>query len=476
MVIETFRKEAKELIDWICDYYEHINDLPVRPGLKPGEIITSLPESPPLSGTGFDLIMNDFDKLILPGITHWQSPKFHAYFPGNSSLPSILGEVLTSAIAAQCMMWQTSPAAAELEELMMEWLKQMCGLPEEWHGVIQDTASTATLCSLITAREKFTDYKIKQSGFAGRNFRVYCSAEAHSSIDKAVQISGIGSDNLVKIPVDENFAMKSGLLRQAIANDLQSGKTPLCVIGALGTTGSLAVDPLLEIGEICNEFGLWYHIDAAMAGTAMVLPEMRHFLEGVEYADTYVFNPHKWMFTNFDCSAYFVRDKEALIRTFEIVPEYLKTGITSKVNNYKDWGIQLGRRFRALKLWIVIRSFGVEGIKEKIANHISWTKEIADIIDSNPNYHVVAPVDFNLICVRFINNTLSPEDEDRLNEVVLNKLNESGKIFLSHTKLSGRYTIRIVYGQTYLTKEIAIQSWETIDRFFRKESGELYIK
>ncbi len=366
-----FRNQAHHFVDWMADYLENIEKFPVKSALNPGDIYKSIPAFPPDKPESIDHVFHDFQEIILPGITHWQSPNFFAYFPANSSYPSLLAEMLTATLGAQCMIWETSPAAAELEEKIMNWLKNMIGLPDNFHGVIQDTASTATLTALLTARERHTGYQINEQGFMHNDFRIYCSTETHSSIEKAIKIAGFGRKNLVKIPVDENFRLNTESLVKAIDEDIKKNLKPLAIIATLGTTGSTAIDPLDKIAEIASAFNIWLHVDAAFAGTALILDEYRWMINGIEKVDSFVFNPHKWMFTNFDCSAYFVKDKEALINTFSIIPEYLKTKTTGKVNDYRDWGIQLGRRFRALKLWFVIRSFGLEGLKEKIRYHIS---------------------------------------------------------------------------------------------------------
>lgn len=462
---EEFKRWGHEIVDWISDYFKNIEEYDVKPNIQPGTIKKQLPIAPPDEPEKFENIFEDFQKIIVPGMTHWQSPNFFAYFPANTSYPSLAAEFLTSALAAQCMMWQTSPSAAELEELTMDWLRQMIGLPEEFTGVIQDTASTATLVSILTAREKLSSFNINARGFTGtEQLRVYCSTEAHSSIEKAVKIAGIGKENLVKIPVDENFAMLTEELKKAIEIDIINGYKPLCVVDALGTTGCTAIDPLKEIGEICKENDIWLHVDAAFAGSALILPEYRWMLDGIEYVDTFVFNPHKWLFTNFDCSSYFVRDKEALIRTFEMVPEYLKSA-ESQVNNYKDWGIQLGRRFRALKLWFVIRNFGVTGLQEKLRYHLELTWELKQKIETETDFEILTPVHFNVICFRFKPAGINDDEVlNRLNETLMTKLNESGKLFLTHTKLNGIFVIRFVIATTNVEARHVAKAWELIKK------------
>jgi len=459
----NFRKSAHQVVDWIADYLEKIEDFPVKSNLEPGEIFNALPGSPPDQGESFDNIFTDFQQIILPGMTHWQHPRFHAYFPGNSSKPSILGEMITSAIGAQCMMWVTSPAAAELEEKMINWLKEMLDLPSSWEGVIQDTASTATLCAILSARENFSKGKINDQGFIDQpSFTIYCSNQAHSSVEKAVRIAGLGSGNLRKIGVDDNYAMLVDELKITIDHDIKKGHKPLCIVAALGTTGSTAIDPIKKIGQIASKYKIWFHVDAAYAGTALLLPEMRWMSKGLEFADSFVFNPHKWMFTNFDCSAYYVKDKHQLIETFSTTPEYLRTKEDMLVNNYKDWGIQLGRRFRALKLWFVIRSYGVVGLREKIAEHIKMGKWFKEQVEGSDDFELMAPAPLNTICFRFNPNQKTDLEPDQLNEQLLERLNSSGKVFMTHTKLNGNYTIRAVFGQTEVKWRHVKNTWNLI--------------
>jgi aromatic-L-amino-acid/L-tryptophan decarboxylase len=462
--IDEFKKYAYEFIDWIVEYYKNIESYPVKSRVEPKEIFNKLPANPPENPESIESIFKDFQEIILPGITHWQSPNFHAYFPANSSFPSLLAEILMSAIGAQGMKWETSPSATELEEVVMNWLKNMLGLPENFSGVIQDTASTSTLVAILCAREKISGFKINDEGF--KNFdglRVYCSTETHSSIEKAVKIAGIGRNNLVKISVDDEFRMNPAELEKAIEKDIKNKLKPFCVIAALGTTGSTSIDPLGKISDICKKYNLWLHVDAAYSGSALILPEYRWMLEGIEQADSFVFNPHKWLFTNFDCSAYFVKEKEFLIRTFEILPEYLKTLSDSKVNNYCDWGIPLGRRFRALKLWFVIRSFGLSGLQEKLRYHISLAKNLESVLKKDSEFEILAPVIFNLICFRFKPQGIDSEVKlNDINEKFLHKINSTGKIYLSHTKLKGKYTLRMVIGQTNVTEEHVNKAWKLI--------------
>ncbi|MFO7922733.1 MAG: pyridoxal-dependent decarboxylase [Bacteroidales bacterium] len=464
---ETFRQYGHEIVDWIADYLENVKKYPVKSTVDPGDIKSRLPKHPPAEGEDMQSIWKDFQDIIMPGITHWQHPGWFAYFPANNSPASVLGEMLTAGIGAQCMIWETSPAAAELEETVMEWLRQMLGLPVELKGVIQDTASTATLCALLTTREVATGFSFNEKG-AGPKLRVYASAEAHSSIEKGVKIAGYGRENLCHIETDANYAMRPDKLEKAIADDIRAGMKPACVIATIGTTSSTAVDPLPETGLICRKYGVWLHVDAAMTGTAAILEEKRDMLKGSEFIDSLVFNPHKWLFTNFDCSAYFVKDPQLLIRTMSINPEYLKTSRDEQVNNYRDWGIQLGRRFRALKLWFVIREFGVNGLKEIIRKHIAMAQDIADRIKSSPEFELMAPVSTNLVCFRWNDGQKDEKLLNELNKILLKKINESGRVYLTHTVLSGRYTIRMAVGQRTTEKDDVERAWEIINTAAKK--------
>lgn len=459
---DEFRKYAHQLVDWIADYYQDIEKYPVKSQVQPGDIMAQLPKAAPQQGEQMDKILEDFNNIIMPGITHWQHPNFYAYFPANASFPSMLGEMLMSALGAQCMIWETSPAAAELEERVMHWLRDMIGLPDTFNGVIQDTASTATLCALLTAREKLTDYKVNESGLQQqKRMRVYCSTEAHSSVEKDIKIMGLGRENLVKIEVDDQEGMRPEHLKKAIEEDLSRGYQPLCVVAALGTTGTLGFDPLAEISEICQQFQIWLHVDAAYAGAAFILPEYQHYLEGKEGIDSLVFNPHKWLMTHFDCSAYFVKDQDALVRTFSILPEYLKTSTRGQVKDYRDWGVPLGRRFRALKLWFVLRSFGIDGLQEQIRQHISLCAEVAQHMKAHKHIELLVHR-MNLLGFRISLHDLGSEAEEALNQRLRDELNASGKLYLTHTRLHGKILLRMVIGQSRVEKEQVMQSWKLI--------------
>ncbi len=460
---DEFRKHAHALVDWMADYMEHVESYPVKSQVAPGDIFSKLPDNPPLEAESFEAFFEDFEKIIMPGITHWQSPNFFAYFPANTSPPSVLAEMLTSTLAAQCMIWETSPAAAELEEKVMNWLRDATGLPAAFEGVIQDTASTATLSALLTAREKTTGFRINEEGaFESRILRVYCSEQTHSSVEKAVKIAGLGRKNLVKIPVLEDYSMDTRAFEKAVEDDLSNGYLPCFAVASLGTTGTTSIDPLSTIGEICKKHNIWLHVDAALGGTALLLPELRWMIKGIENADSLVFNPHKWMFTNFDCTAYFVKDAATLIRTFEILPEYLKTRSSGKVNDYRDWGIPLGRRFRALKLWCVIRMYGLNGLREKIRLHLSLARWLETRIREDKDFELMAPVTLNTVCFRYHPAGCSNDDANTLNEKLNHILNDSGKIYLTHTKLRGCYTLRMVTAQTNVELRHVEKAWELI--------------
>ena len=455
---EMFREYGYKFVDWVADYFEEIEKYPVLSPIKPGSVLNQLPENPPCEGESLETIFEDFKKIIIPGITHWQHPSWFAYFPANNSPPSVLAELLTAGLGAQCMVWQTSPAAVELEERVMEWLRQLLGLPEGMQGVIQDTASTATLVALLTAREKATDFESNRKGL-NKPLIIYISEEAHSSVDKGAKIAGYGAQNIRRIPTDETFAMIPKKLEEAVIDDKEKGYVPACVVATVGTTSSTAVDPLFPIGQICHEHGVWLHVDAAFAGTASILPEKRWKLEGVELVDSFVFNPHKWMLTNFDCSAYFVRDPGALIQTFEIHPEYLKTGMDAEVKNYRDWGIQLGRRFRALKLWFVLRSYGVKGLQNLIREHLRLAKLFKSWVEEKKAFELMAPVNLSVVCFR-LNNGGDEKQLTELNKKFEDVLNKTGKVFISHTSLRGKYVLRLAIGARMTCERNVWEAWD----------------
>ncbi len=457
------------MVDWIADYQSRVESFPVLSQVKPGEIRAALPANPPAQGEPFEALLKDVDRVILPGITHWQSPNFFAYFPCNASGPGILGDLLSSGLGVQGMLWSTSPACTELETHVMDWLVAMLGLPEKFlssstgGGVIQDTASSAALCALLAARERATNYVSNKKGCDGQ-LVAYVSAQTHSSLEKAAMIAGIGVENLRLIEVDDNLAMRPQALAHQIEVDRSAGLTPFFVCATVGTTSSNAMDPIAAIGEICRQQNLWLHVDAAMSGTAMLCPEFRHLQNGVELADSYNFNPHKWMFTSFDCNCFWVADRKALIQTLSILPEYLRNQATESgaVIDYRDWHIQLGRRFRSLKLWFVIRHYGVEGLQHHIRQHVKLAQQFAGWVRSDDRFELAAPTPLNLVCFRH-------KGGDAANQTILDRLNRSGDLFLTHTKLQGKLTLRLCVGQTNTQTRHVEKAWKRI----REEAGKI---
>ncbi len=465
---EQFRTEGKRIIDWIADYYETIEKYPVLSQVNPGEIISSLPLAPPSKGEPMEEIMRDLNEKIMPGITHWQSPNFFAFFPSNTSFPSILGDLVSSGLGVQGMIWATSPAATELETRVLDWLAEMTGMPEKFKststggGVIQDTASTSALTAVIAARERGTQFEANAKGVR-QKLVAYISTQTHSSLEKAIKMAGIGRENLRLIDVDEKFAMRAESLNEQIQKDKKAGLQPFFICGALGTTSSNAMDPLEKIGRIAQKENCWFHIDAAMSGTAMLCPEFRHFMKGVELADSYVFNPHKWMFTNFDCDVFWVANRNELIKTFSILPEYLKNKATESgaVFDYRDWHVQLGRRFRALKLWFVIRHYGIEGLQFHIRKHIQLSQQFTQWIQHSNDFELFAEPPLNLICFRH-------KKGDDYNLKLMNTVNATGKIYFTHTKLNGKVILRFCIGQTNTEEKHVKAAWELIEETAKK--------
>lgn len=457
-----FRRAGHELIDWVADYLENVEKYPVKSQVKPGEIRAQLPAAPPVQGEPFDALLRDVEKIILPGITHWQSPNFFAYFPSNNSGPSILGELLSAGLGVQGMLWATSPACTELETHVMDWMVDMLGLPAGFKsdstggGVIQESASSAALCAVVAARERTTKGQGNLKGLDG-SLTAYISTQTHSSIEKAIRVAGLGTDNLRQIEVDENFAMRPDKLAEAIAADLAAGRHPCFACATVGTTSTTAVDPVRKIAEICRQHGIWLHVDSALAGTATICPEFRYLHDGLELVDSYGFNPHKWMFTNFDCNCFFVADRAALIRSLTILPEYLRNQATESgaVIDYRDWQISLGRRFRALKLWFVLRSFGVAGLQERVRRHIDLARQFVTWVKADPRFEMAAPAPLNLVCFRH-------KGGEAANQQILDTLNNSGRMYLSHTKLDGKLTLRMSIGQTNTERRHVEQAWRLI--------------
>jgi aromatic-L-amino-acid/L-tryptophan decarboxylase len=473
---DEFRREGHRLVDWIAEYLANAERYPVLSRVGPGDIGRALPAVPPEKGEKFDDIFADFERLILPGITHWNHPGFFAYFAITGSAPGVLAEFLSAALNAQGMLWRTSPSVTELEEVALGWLRQLIGLPPVFEGVIYDTASMSSLHALATAREVACP-GVREHGLPGRKeltrCRVYCSDQAHSSIDKGVILVGFGHSALRKIPADESFRMRPDLLRQAIAEDRAAGLTPVAVVATVGTTSTTSVDPVPEIARICEREGLWLHVDAAYAGVAAMVPECRHVLAGCDRADSLVVNPHKWLFTPFDLSAFYCRRMDVLRQSFSLTPEYLRTSEAGAVRNLMDTGVQLGRRFRALKLWMILRYFGADGIRSRLERHMQLARTFAGWIDAHPDFERLAPVPFSVVCFRAKprgREWLEPQLE-ALNQKVLDTVNQSGEVFLSHTKLNGRFTLRLAVGHIRTTERHVGRAWELLQQAAGEAGG-----
>lgn len=469
MNLDDFRHYGHRFIDWIADYLEHPERYPVLSPSQPGEIKAQLPTRPPQQPEAVYQILTDFEKIIMPGLTHWNHPGFFAYFGITGSGPGILGELLTAALNVNAMLWRTSPAATELEEVTLDWLRQMLDLPATFDGVIMDTASVASMLAIAAAREAVEGLAIRTKGLAGRTdiprLRVYISDQTHSSVEKGAIILGIGQENVVKIPSDDNFRLKPGELERAIKADLAASYHPLFVCATVGTTSTTSIDPVPAIADIAQRYRLWLHIDGAYGGMAAILPEMRHVLAGAEQADSLVVNPHKWLFTPIDLSAFYIRHPDILKQAFSLVPEYLRSAETDAkiVKDYMDYGVQLGRRFRALKLWLVIRTFGSEGLAARLREHIRLGQQFAAWVDASPNFERMAPTPFSTVCFRAHPPLFDDETElDGLNEALLNAVNTTGEIFISHTKLHGRYILRLAIGNIRSDEYQVRRAWELL--------------
>ncbi len=462
MTPDEFRAHGRAVVDWIADYYERVGSLPVLSRAEPGDLRARLPDHPPSRGEPFDAVLADVDRLILPGITHWQSPNFFAFFPANTSFPSILGELLSAGLGVQGMLWATSPACTELEAHVLDWVAEMLDLPAAFRsdgpggGVIQDSASGAVLCALIAARERATAGGSNERGCDGR-LVAYASSHTHSSVEKAVKIAGLGRENLRLVAVDGRYAMRPDALDEAIRAYRAAGRIPAFVTATVGTTSSNALDPVAAIGRVCREHGVWLHVDAAMCGTAAVCPEFRYIHDGLELADSYCFNPHKWMFTNFDCDCFYVADRGALIRSLSVLPEYLKNRATESgaVTDYRDWQVPLGRRFRALKLWFVIRHYGVEGLRRHVRRHVELAQRFAGWVGEDDRFELAAPAPLNLVCFRH-------RGGDGVNQQILDRVNASGALYLTHTRLDDRLTLRLCVGQTHTELSHVAAAWDRI--------------
>ncbi len=466
MPLEEFRRFGYQVVEWIAEYLAGIERHPVLARVRPGEIRRRVPARPPVEGEPFDVILRDFEEILLPGITHWNHPGFMAYFAITGSGPGILGELLAAALNVNAMLWKTSPAATELEQVVLDWLRQMLGLPPEFEGLIYDTASISSLCALAAAREAL-GLEVRERGLAGRaevpRLRLYASEEAHASIEKGAIVLGLGQAGVRKIPTDEAFRMDVRALEYAIEEDRAAGWRPFCVVATVGTTSTTSIDPVAEIARVCERYGMWLHVDAAYAGAAAIAPEFRYVLEGCERADSLVVNPHKWLFTPIDLSAFYCRRLDMLRRAFSLVPEYLRAEEVG-VRNFMDYGPQLGRRFRALKLWMVIRYFGQQGLAARIREHVRLAQQFAAWVDADPDFERLAPTPLSTVCFRARPSSLavSEAELDRFNEELLEAVNATGECFLSHTRVRGRFALRLAIGNLRTSERHVQRAWELL--------------
>jgi aromatic-L-amino-acid/L-tryptophan decarboxylase len=463
---DEFRRSGHALVDWIAEYLDHSDVYPVLAQVSPGDVRRALPSSPPDLGEPFEKIFADFERLLVPALTHWNHPGFFAYFPSSSSPPAVLAEFLAAALNQQAMLWRTSPAATELETVALSWLRQLLGLPDSFDGVIYDTASISTLHGLAAARERAVE-AVRQRGLAGRpelrSLRVYCSEHAHSSVDKAVILLGLGHNSVRRIPVDEQFAMHVDALRSAIDEDLATGHVPVAVVATIGTTSTTSVDPIGPIADVCAERGIWLHVDAAYAGAAAILPEHRAHFAGWESADSIVVNPHKWLFIPVDLSAFYCRHMDVVQRAFALVPDYLRTPEAERgEGNLMDTGIQLGRRFRSLKLWMALRHFGASGMREVLNRHIRLARTFATWVDAHPDFERVAPVAFSVVCFRARPAGVASGDLNAFNERLVESVNRTGEVFLSHTRVNGILVVRMAIGHPRTTESHVARAWHLL--------------
>jgi aromatic-L-amino-acid decarboxylase len=468
---EEFRKIGHQLIDWIADYRANVADLPVRSLVEPGTVRAQLPATPPTQPESFDAIFADLEQIILPGLSHWQHPRFFGYFPSNGELSSVLGDYLSTGLGVLGLSWQSSPALTELEEVVTDWLRQMIGLSESWSGVIQDTASTNTFVALLCARERASNYSLARGGLQGEEHPliVYVSSHSHSSVEKAVLLAGFGRANLHIIPTDENYAMKPEALDEAIRADLEQGFLPCAVVATTGTTTTTAIDPIKAIAEIANQYDVWLHVDAALAGSAMILPEYRWMWDGIESADSLVLNPHKWLGAAFDCSLYYVRDPEHLVRVMSTNPSYLQNTVDHKVKNLRDWGLPLGRRFRALKLWCLIREQGVGRLQSRLRRDLENAQWFADQVQETPNWRVLAPIPLQTVCVRYEPPGLEGEALDKHTLAWTERVNNSGGAYLTPAILDGRWMVRVSIGALTTEREHIQALWTLMQREAERE-------
>lgn len=466
-------RHGSAALAWLAEYLDHPERYPVLSQLSPGDVAAVLPASPPVKGEPMEAILADFERTIVPGITHWNHPSFFAYFAISASVPGIVGELLAAGLDVNGMLWKTSPAATELEQVTLDWLRQMMGLEGGWFGIICDTASISTMLALAAAREARPGLAVRERGLAGRSdlprMRVYCSEHAHSSVDKAAMALGIGHENVVKIEADAEYRMIPGRLAAAIDADRGAGYLPVACVATVGTTSTTSIDPVAPIAALCREHDIWLHVDAAYGGAAALVPELQHVMDGVDQADSLVVNPHKWMFTPVDCSALYTRRPEVLRRAFSLVPEYLTTAHDGDAVNLMDYGVQLGRRFRALKLWMVLRAFGTEGLAARIREHCALAREFAQWVEAEPDWEVAAPVPFSLVCFRYARAGQDEEALTAINAAIMESVNASGEAFLSHTRLGNRFVLRLALGNLRTERVHVARVWELL-----RDAGQRY--
>jgi len=465
MEAAEFRRHAGRFAGWVADYLETVEQYPVRSQARPGDLLTALPPACPEAPESIDAIFHDFQELVLPGITHWQHPSFFAYFNANASPPSVLAEFLTAGLAAQCMLWETSPAATELEMRMTEWLRRLLGLPKAFVGSIQDSGSTSNLCAILAGCNHATQGRFGEEGVAAAPgpLTVYTSAEAHSSVEKGARIAGLGSASVRKIPIRDDLGMDPEALAAAIAADLATGRVPGCIVACFGGTGLGSIDPLRAIGEVARREDVHFHVDGAWAGSALMLPEVEPLADGIELADSFVFNPHKWLFTNFDCSAFFMREPSRLAQALALTPTYLESTLATGLPEYRDWSVALGRRFRALKLWFVLRGYGAEGLRTKLRQHIEWTNRLAGIIRASRDFELTTEPRLALLSFRYRPAGLDIREIDAVNEALLRRINDSGRLYLTKTLYRNQVVIRFVIGQTYTTWRHVEEGWAAVE-------------
>lgn len=459
-----FAQDFARVEQWIEAYFARPERYPVLPRVAPGEIAAALPTEAPEAPEPFERIFADFERLIVPGMTHWNHPRFFAYFATSAAPVAVLAEALAATLDAKVMLWRTAPAAAELESVVMRWLGRLIGVPDAWTGIIYDTASVAGFTALAAAREAL-DLGIRERGSSGRDvpvLRIYATEQTHSHIEKAAIVLGVGLENVVKVPCDEDLRMRPDELHRLIDEDVERGMRPMAIVATVGTTSTTSVDPVPAIAEIAKRHGIWLHVDAAYAGVAAIVPEFRHVMDGIEMADSLVVNPHKWLFVPMDLSALYVKDEAAVRKAFTLVPEFILTAPERGVMNYMEYGLQLGRRFRALKLWFVLRSFGAEGIRERLRSHVALAAEFASWVQAEPDWEVLAPHPFSVVCFRYRREGMSEEEAAAANARVMETVNAGGDAFISHTKIDGRYALRVAIGNLRTQRSDVEAAWQAI--------------